>query len=132
MSVARRCWWGWRATACCAAAGDQAQAFCGPRNSARRRQQAESDRTATGHGKITLEHYSFMLKVAGQTEVVEYILTPQFHGFQKRAWRLRSMHRDRRRMACKPMHFEVRPGSCISPPRSHSEETEEECKASRA
>lgn len=50
--------------------------------------QAECDNNATGHGHITLGtgdlRYSFCLKLAGQPEVIEHLLIPQVHGFQKR------------------------------------------------
>eukprot|EP00438_Fugacium_kawagutii_P001502 Skav202548 [mRNA] locus=scaffold2011:358482:361283:- [translate_table: standard] len=46
--------------------------------------QSEYDGPTTGNGSFTLSNYSFMLKVAGQTEVVEEIVHPKVHGFQKR------------------------------------------------
>ncbi|CAK0799279.1 unnamed protein product, partial [Prorocentrum cordatum] len=46
--------------------------------------QSEHDGPATGNGKVSLDNYNFMLKCAGQTEVVEFIVMPKVHGFQKR------------------------------------------------
>ncbi|CAK0910438.1 unnamed protein product, partial [Prorocentrum cordatum] len=46
--------------------------------------QSEHDGPATGNGKVSLDTYNFMLKCAGQTEVVEFIVMPKVHGFQKR------------------------------------------------
>lgn len=57
--------------------------------------QSEYDGSATGHSKTSLEKYQFLLKAAGQTEVVEQIVQPKVHGFQKRlkqVWCLADMH----------------------------------------
>lgn len=45
--------------------------------------QSEYDGSATGHSKTSLEKYQFLLKAAGQTEVVEQIVQPKVHGFQR-------------------------------------------------
>ena len=57
--------------------------------------QAEFDGSATGHSKTSLDNYLFLLKAAGQTEVVEQIIHPKVHGFQKRlkqVWCLSEVH----------------------------------------
>eukprot|EP00435_Cladocopium_sp_Y103_P060230 s512_g22.t1 len=57
--------------------------------------QSEFDGTATGHSKTSLDKYQFLLKAAGQTEVVEQIVQPRVHGFQKRlkqVWCLSEVH----------------------------------------
>ena len=36
------------------------------------------------YGSFTLSNYNFMLKVAGQNQVVEEVVHPKVHGFQKR------------------------------------------------
>ena len=46
--------------------------------------QGEPDAPTTGNGSFSLTHYNFLLKVAGQTEVVEEVVQPRVHGFQKR------------------------------------------------
>ncbi|CAJ1371313.1 unnamed protein product [Effrenium voratum] len=46
--------------------------------------QSEYDGPTTGHGSFSLSQYQFLLKAAGQTEVVEQIIFPKVHGFQKR------------------------------------------------
>ena len=59
--------------------------------------QCEADRVATGHGRMVLENYAFLFKVWGQREIVEWILTPQVHGFQKRmgiAWEFDDLEPD--------------------------------------
>lgn len=57
--------------------------------------QGEFDGPTTGNGSFSLEKYNFMLKVAGQLEVVEEIVQPRVHGFQKRfkqVWGLAELH----------------------------------------
>ena len=57
--------------------------------------QSEFDGSATGHSKTSLDKYQFLLKAAGQTEVVEQIVQPKVHGFQKRlkqVWSLTDVH----------------------------------------
>ena len=59
--------------------------------------QGEYDGPLTGQSKQVLGDYNFMLKVAGQTEVCECILTPKVHGFQKRIkhiWSVATLHTD--------------------------------------
>ena len=46
--------------------------------------QSEHDGPTTGNGSFTLSNYNFMLKVAGQNEIVEEVVSPKVHGFQKR------------------------------------------------
>ena len=46
--------------------------------------QGEPDAPTTGNGSFSLTHCNFLLKVAGQTEVVEEVVQPRVHGFQKR------------------------------------------------
>ena len=46
--------------------------------------QSEPDGPTTGNGSFTLSNYNFMLKVAGQNQVVEEVVHPKVHGFQKR------------------------------------------------